>query len=83
VIVLGLDRTVVTIDFLVYLTYALWVFLVARDVIRTRAEVRHPVSSGWIIFALIVPFGTVVWVLYRRRLLARERAESQPVAAEP
>jgi hypothetical protein len=57
---------------LIYLTYALWAFLVARDVVRIRREVSTPVSLLWILVALFVPFGIVAWVIYRRVLRQRE-----------
>ena len=57
---------------LIYLTYILWAFLVARDVIRTRREVSTSVSLLWILVALFVPFGIFAWIVYRRALLRRE-----------
>ena len=65
------DHIGVLIAALVYLVYGLWFFLVARDVVRIRAQVSEPVSLAWILSALFLP-AVVVWMIHRRDLLRRE-----------
>ena len=63
---------VIAVTALAWLIFGLWVFLVARDVIRTRRALSTPVSTGWIIVAFLGLFGTLAWVIYRRNLLQKE-----------
>jgi len=58
---------------LVYLTGVLWIFLITRDVVRTRRESPEPISVVWNLVALWFPIGTGLWVLYRRKLMTRQR----------
>ena len=69
----GLDATQAVVLALVYLTYLLVIFLLWRDVVRTRREVSEPISLAWNFFVLFFPVGTVAWILHRRRLVARHR----------
>ena len=55
------------------LCYALWIFLVVRDVVRAREDLGQSVGAGWIAVALFVPFGVMAWAVYRNRLYDRDR----------
>jgi len=58
---------------LVYLTGVLWIFLITRDVVRTRRKSPKPVSVAWNLVAVWFPIGTLIWILYRRDLMTRQK----------
>ena len=69
----GLDATEAVFLALVYLTLFLALFLLWRDVVRTRREVSEPISLAWNFIVLFFPVGTVAWFLHRRTIVARQR----------
>lgn len=77
---LALEETTL-IFFVVYGLQALWVYLIIRDVMRTRKAITTPVSLIWIPVAFITPFGLIAWIIHRRRLLAKERRLARDASA--
>jgi len=65
----GPGSSEIAVAALVYLIYALWAFLLVRDVVRTR-RAGYPLGWGWNLIPFL-PFGVLVWVVYRRFLLHR------------
>lgn len=65
----GPGSSEIAVAALVYLIYALWAFLLVRDVVRTRRS-GYPLGWGWNLVPLL-PFGVLVWVVYRRFLVQR------------